>query len=86
LRELDKEQSGINGKVYTYSKILKSVDPMVYEHLELHSVNHNFYALRWVMLLMCQEFDMANVIRLWDTLFSDPERFDFMNFVCVALV
>lgn len=38
------------------------------------------------MLLMCQEFDMSNVIRLWDTLLSDPERFDFMNFVCVAAV
>jgi hypothetical protein len=38
------------------------------------------------MLLMCQEFDMANVIRLWDTLFADPDRFDYMNYVCVALV
>jgi len=38
------------------------------------------------MLLMCQEFDMSNVIRLWDTLFSDPERFNFLNFVCVAMV
>lgn len=38
------------------------------------------------MLLMCQEFDMANVIRLWDTLLADPDRFDFMNYVCVALV
>lgn len=38
------------------------------------------------MLLMCQEFDMSNVIRLWDTLLSDPERFDFLNFICVASV
>ncbi len=29
---------------------------------------------------------MSNVIRLWDTLFADPERFNFMNFVCVATV
>ena len=29
---------------------------------------------------------MSNVIRLWDTLFSDPERFNFLNFVCVATV
>jgi hypothetical protein len=38
------------------------------------------------MLLMCQEFDMFNVIRLWDTLFSDPDRFEFLNYVCVAIV
>jgi hypothetical protein len=38
------------------------------------------------MLLCCQEFDMPNVIRLWDTLFSDPIRYDFLNYVCAAIV
>ena len=38
------------------------------------------------MLLMCQEFDMANYIRLWDTLFADEQRFEFLNFVCAACV
>lgn len=38
------------------------------------------------MLLMCQEFDMANCVRLWDTLFADEQRFDFINFVCAAVV
>ena len=35
---------------------------------------------------MCQEFDMANVIRLWDTLFSDEQRFEFIYYLCVAIV
>ena len=48
--------------------------------------NPQFYALRWLMLLMCQEFDMANCVRLWDTLFADPERYDFLYYVCVAIV
>jgi hypothetical protein len=38
------------------------------------------------MLLLCQEFDMAPSIRLWDTLLTDPKRFEFTNFVCVAMV
>jgi hypothetical protein len=38
------------------------------------------------MVLMCQEFDMANTIRLWDTLFSDDQRFEFLNFICAAVV
>jgi len=29
---------------------------------------------------------MSNVIRLWDTLLADPDRFNFLNFVCVATV
>lgn len=38
------------------------------------------------MLLLCQEFDMANCVRLWDTLFADANRFEFLNFICVAIV
>jgi len=53
LRELDRESSGITGKVYIYAKILKQVDPLVYQHLEANGMNHSFYALRWVMLLLC---------------------------------
>ena len=38
------------------------------------------------MLLMCQEFDMANCVRMWDTLFADRARYEFLNYVCVAVV
>jgi len=29
---------------------------------------------------------MPNCIRLWDTLFADDARFEFLNFVCAKLV
>ena len=29
---------------------------------------------------------MSNVIVLWDTLFSDSERFSFLNYICCATV
>jgi hypothetical protein len=29
---------------------------------------------------------MSNVIVLWDSLFSDTERFNFMNYICCACV
>ena len=38
------------------------------------------------MLLLCQEFNMQDSIRLWDTLLSDPNRFSSTNFFCMALV
>ena len=38
------------------------------------------------MLLMCQDFEMPNCIRLWDTLFADEERFSFLNYVCATVV
>ncbi len=38
------------------------------------------------MLLLSQEFELDSVIRLWDTLLADSERFVFLNYVCVAMV
>ena len=86
IRDLDKENTGINGKCKNFEHVLKLVDPPVHEKLTFEKVNPQFYALRWVMLLMCQDFDMPNCIRLWDTLFSDPNRYDFLNYVMAAIV
>lgn len=47
LRELDKEDSGITGKVRSFATLLKEVDPLVYRNLQEQNVNHQFYALRW---------------------------------------
>lgn len=53
IRELDDHNSGLSGKIKTFADLLKSVDPPVYKNLEKQQVNHQFYALRWIMLLMC---------------------------------
>jgi hypothetical protein len=29
---------------------------------------------------------MANCVRLWDTLFADKMRFEFLNYVSVAVI
>ena len=65
---------------------MKVVEPHAFHTIEGNQVNHQFYAIRWFMLLLCQEFDMDPSIRLWDTLLTDPTRFNFTNYVCVALV
>ena len=40
LRELDRERTGITGKVLTFSNILKVVDQKVHKELYEQNVNH----------------------------------------------
>ena len=35
----------------------------------------SFYGFRWLTLLMTQEFDLPDVLRLWDSLLADTQRF-----------
>ena len=63
------------------------IDPEVSEKLTSEGVLTQFYALRWIMLLMCQEFEMPNCVRLWDTLLANnDENYEFLNFICASVV
>lgn len=36
-------------------------------------VNPQFYAFRWITLLLTQEFNFADILHIWDVILSDPE-------------
>jgi hypothetical protein len=50
-------------------------------------VDPQFFAFRWITLLLTQEFPFPDAVRIWDTLLSDPGgRADCLLRVCVALL
>lgn len=50
-------------------------------------VNPQFYAFRWITLLLTQEFPFPDVVRLWDTLFSDiGGRTGCLLRMCIAML
>ena len=36
--------------------------------------------------MMAQEFELLNVIKVWDTLLADSQRWNFVFYICVAIV
>jgi hypothetical protein len=40
LRELDKEKTGIQGRIRQYDEILKTVEPHAYNTIQENQVNH----------------------------------------------
>lgn len=62
------------------------MDKPVWNTLKRLKVETQYYALRWIMVLMCQEFDMPDAIRLWDTLLAEDGRFEFLNYLCAQAV
>lgn len=50
-------------------------------------VDPQFFAFRWITLLLTQEFPFPDAVRIWDTLLSDPGgRADCLLRVCVAML
>lgn len=52
----------------------------------VQGVDPSFYSLRWITTLLSREFDLLDTIRLWDSLFADEHRNEFLNYLCCAMV
>lgn len=83
---LDHTTLGVTGTMGTVSSLLAAADAELAAHLGNEKVAPQFYAFRWVTLLCSQEFDLPDVLRLWDSLFADDVRFDFLLHFCVSML
>ncbi|GKV16697.1 hypothetical protein SLEP1_g27302 [Rubroshorea leprosula] len=73
-QQLDNSVVGIRSTITRLSQLLKEHDEELWRHLEVTTkVNPQFYAFRWITLLLTQEFNFADCLHIWDTLLSDPE-------------
>ncbi|KAE8704558.1 Ypt/Rab-GAP domain of gyp1p superfamily protein isoform 2 [Hibiscus syriacus] len=73
-KQLDNISVGIHAIITRLSQFLKEHDQELWRHLEITTKVHpQFYAFRWITLLLTQEFNFAHSLHIWDTLLSDPE-------------
>lgn len=73
-QQLDNSVVGIRSTITKLSQLLKEHDEELWRHLEVTTkVNPQFYAFRWITLLLTQEFNFADSLHIWDTLLSHPE-------------
>lgn len=85
-KTLDHSELGITANMRILNMLVKRMDPELWQHLEAQSLNPQFYSFRWITLLLSQEFDLPEVLRLWDCLLADDKRFEFFRFCCVAML
>ncbi|XP_042193729.1 TBC1 domain family member 13 isoform X3 [Callorhinchus milii] len=86
IKSLDDSQCGISYRMEKVYSTLKEKDLDLYLKLQEESIKPQFFAFRWLTLLLSQEFLLPDVLRIWDSLFSDVNRFDFLILVCCAML
>lgn len=85
---LDSDRStGVVAVMTKISNLLSAEDADLYHTLfQVQAIKPHFYAFRWVTLLLSQEFPLPEVLRIWDFLFSDSERFNFLTFISCSMI
>lgn len=84
IRAKDNEPGGVNYRLKEIGNLLKIIDYELYLHLERNKVKLEFYVFRWMTLFFTQDFEMPDIMRLWDSIFSDPEIFEFLYLLILA--
>ena len=86
VKSLDSSDTGLQGKMQTLQEFEYRLVPRVYRKLEELKILPHFYAMKWVMLLFTQNFELPEVLRLWDSLLADENRFTFFYYICIAVI
>ena len=86
IKTLDNSECGIRGKMALLSSMLEKKDIDVFLRLKEQGIYPQYYSFRWLTLLLSQEFPLPDVLRLWDSILADDDRFDFLTNVCCAMI
>ncbi|XVE98329.1 hypothetical protein REPUB_Repub03eG0096900 [Reevesia pubescens] len=87
-QQLDNSSVGILSTLSRLAELLKANDEQLWRHLEFTSkVKPQYYAFRWITLLLTQEFNLQSILRIWDSLLSNPFGVqDMLLRVCCAML
>jgi hypothetical protein len=92
---LDECNSGMLGRLRILGELLAKEDSEIGDHSEKIGLKTDFFAVRWITLLLAQEFDLTSVQILWDSILSDQsptaarvasQKNSLVNFLCVAMI
>ncbi|KAH8481649.1 hypothetical protein H0E87_029219 [Populus deltoides] len=87
-QQLDNSPVGILSTLSRLAELLKENDEELWKHLEFTTkVKPQFYAFRWITLLLTQEFNFQSILRIWDSLLSNPFGIqDMLLRICCAML
>ncbi|GLV45617.1 GTPase activating protein SECIS-dependent read-through [Carabus blaptoides fortunei] len=86
IKTLDEADCGINNMMIKLSHKLKENDVDVWNRLQHLELRPQYYSFRWLTLMLSQEFPLPDVLRIWDSLFADENRFTFLIDICCAMI
>lgn len=77
---------GFKTRILLLDRLLKKVDPTLWNHLNNFCIITEIYSTRWILLLLTQDFTLEKILRVWDVLFSYQDKQEFVSFLSLAMI
>lgn len=85
-RNFVRDQSGMKKQMSTLNKLLQFMLPNLYKHLEKCQSNDLFFFFRMLLVWFKREFEWADVLLLWEVLWTDYYSSQFVLFFCLSVL
>merc|ERR1719150_1212182 len=86
IKTLDDSASGIQAMMVRLRTRISEVDPEVEKQLARQGIKMQYFAFRWLSLMLSQEFSLPDVLTLWDALLTDESRTSLLINICCSMV
>lgn len=85
-RTKDNTDTGIQTHMKNLTMILKLVDKEIFDQFNDEKVEIQYFGFRWYTLFLTQEFEMPDILRLWDSVLAEDDKFEFLNMMCLSII
>ncbi|KAL4905302.1 hypothetical protein BDW74DRAFT_21189 [Aspergillus multicolor] len=85
-RNFLRDQSGMRSQLLTLDHLVQLMDPQLYLHLQSADSTNFFFFFRMLLVWYKREFEWVDVLRLWETLWTDYLTSNFHLFIALAIL
>ena len=77
---------GLEIKSFILTKCLEYVDEDIYNSLLKLNIRNEYYCYRWFILLFSQEFEIKDLLKLWDLVLSHEDKYYYIVYLGIAIL
>ncbi|KAJ5669353.1 GTPase-activating protein GYP7 [Penicillium macrosclerotiorum] len=85
-RNFLRDQSGMRSQLLALDHLVQLMDPQLYLHLQSADSTNFFFFFRMLLVWYKREFEWGDVLRLWETLWTDYFSSSFHLFIALAIL
>lgn len=82
----DEQQSGVQAQLKALREVIQVLDPPLHSHLESLDALAYFFCFRWLLVLFKREFQLEEVLRLWEAAWACPFTGHLLVYLAAAVL
>lgn len=82
----DKDQQGMNANFLELEKLLRCIDPTFHQYLSQANCLNMFFVYRWILINFKREFNIDDVMVLWEAIWTCHLHHRFHLFIALAML